>query len=84
MVDSDVDDRSDDPRPPTGVGSIFGFLMWAPVLYLLSIGPIVRLVEDGYLPRDPVAAAYAPVSWLHENTPLAKPLEWYAALWGWY
>ena len=77
----------DDGRSPDeggrSAGLIAAGLLLAPILYLFSIGPVARLSEEGYLPRDPVRAFYEPVVWLHHNTPLKEPLEWYGALWGW-
>jgi len=58
-------------------------MLLSPLLYVLSIGPVARLAEEGLLPRDPVVAFYTPVIWLHHNTPLREPLEWYGHLWGW-
>ena len=58
-----------------------------PVLYVLSIGPAVPLLEA--TSNDRVAEAvfetvYSPVIWLHGHTFLKQPLETYAALWGWH
>lgn len=53
----------------------------APVLYLLSFGPVIHFGEK-VIGQDVLRAAYAPVVWLHANTPLKGPIEWYAALWG--
>lgn len=58
-------------------------LLLSPLLYVLSIGPVVRLAEGGLLPGESVRWFYQPVIWLHHHTPLAWPLEWYSALWGW-
>lgn len=59
-------------------------VLLAPVLYVLSMGPVVALVERGSLPHEPIEFFYAPVIWLHNHTALEKPLEWYGALWGWH
>ena len=54
------------------------------VAYVLSMCPVDRLVEKGYLPANKAAftAIYRPVFWLHRHTALAKPLDLYAAEWG--
>ena len=54
-----------------------------PVLYVLSIGPVVALVEATGVGREASKVFYAPVIWLHHNTPLKEPLEAYGELWGW-
>jgi hypothetical protein len=84
MSDSDTDQRGEELVPRFGVGSIAGLLLFVPVLYVLSIGPVARMAEEGYLPRDSVRPLYSPVIWLHDHTPLQKPLEWYGAMWGWH
>lgn len=58
-------------------------LLLSPLLYILSIGPAGWLVAAGYLPQLPLEAVYLPVTWLYENTPMDRPLEWYSDLWGW-
>jgi hypothetical protein len=62
---------------------VIGVLALAPLLYVLSIGPVVMLCERAGVNGGAVRMVYAPVIWLHNNTPLQKPLEWYAGLWGW-
>ena len=58
-------------------------LSWA-FFYVISIGPVIAVAEKaGIDPGGPLKLFYGPVVWLHEYTPLAKPLEAYAAAWGW-
>lgn len=57
-------------------------LVFSCVLYVLSVAPVAALAEVLDLPRDSVKRVYAPVRWLHDHTPLRKPLEWYMELWG--
>lgn len=56
-----------------------------PLLYVLSIGPVVGLFSRGYLqigPDSPVARFYAPLEYIHGEVPLlAQPLDWYVELW---
>jgi hypothetical protein len=56
-----------------------------PVLYLLSIGPVVGLAENDTIPNDPppewLTAFYMPYEWLYWNTPLQAPLEAYKNWW---
>ena len=50
-----------------------------PVLYVLSIGPVGSVTKT---PTPFLAQLYYPVKWLHDHTPLKKPLEAYARFWG--
>lgn len=59
-------------------------LFLLPVLYVLSLGPAVWLynAQQGQGPAAEVLETiYAPLGWLHENTPFQGPLEWYVDLW---
>ncbi len=38
------------------------------VAYPLSMGPILRLVSDGYLPKE-MRAIYRPLGWVIERSP---------------
>ena len=69
----------------TGSGAAVALLIaiLLPILYVLSIGPVVALVEKTGVGDEAARVFYAPVIWLHDNTPLEKPLEAYAELWGW-
>lgn len=51
------------------------------VLYVLSLGPAVMLTDNGYLDDDVARFVYSPLIWLHEHTPLRKPLDFYVELW---
>lgn len=77
------DAPEDQDRGQAGAaGWVAVLLLLSPLLYILSIGPAGWLQKEGYLPRS-VRTVYAPVVWLHNHTPLEKPLEWYGELWGW-
>ena len=69
----------------TGSGAVVALVLAVllPALYVLSIGPVVALVEKTGVGGEEARVFYAPVIWLHDNTPLEKPLEAYAELWGW-
>jgi hypothetical protein len=58
-------------------------LFFLPGIYVLSIGPVVAVVERADAGREVVQVIYAPVIWLHDHTALKEPLEAYARLWGW-
>lgn len=51
-------------------------------VYVLSFGPAVRW-HGHYSPQigEVVEAVYAPFEWLHDHTPLERPLKWYADVW---
>jgi hypothetical protein len=52
-------------------------------LYILSLGPVVAFALDGDIDSDAAHFVYAPIWWLHDETPLKGVLEWYGELWGW-
>lgn len=53
-----------------------------PLLYVLSIGPVALAVEKLGWDKEPVKTFYTPVIWLHDHTPLRRPLELYIGLFG--
>ena len=55
-------------------------LVLAPVLYVLSFGPADYVMKYTGRGVKVVMTVYAPVVWLHDNTPLKGPLESYAEL----
>lgn len=63
--------------------AMMGFMFVIPVLYVLSIGPVARVIRSAQPVRAPhwVDVVYFPLIWLHENTPLEKPLDWYVEVW---
>jgi hypothetical protein len=86
------------PRKPLLVNlswAVVGLLGLA-ALYVLSYAPAIRLgfgtdkfnpymmLTSPAPPRPPgrQIPAYAPVDWLIDNTPAARPLLWWSGLWG--
>jgi hypothetical protein len=57
------------------------FFVATPLLYVLSIGPVLAFGDKTLLRLEVVEVIYAPVIWLHDHTPLKKPLEWYVDWW---
>jgi hypothetical protein len=54
-----------------------------PLMYVLSYAPVYRLgMQRGWSGIDRQPAAYRPVDWLIDNTPLNEPLYGWADLWG--
>jgi hypothetical protein len=56
---------------------VWGFVLL--MLYVASVGPVVKFYGRGV--PDWVFNAYAPIAWLHDHTPLEKPLDAYIRLW---
>lgn len=72
-------------RSLTGEWTLW-LLLLVPVLYVLSIGPVAWTIVHwhGAVPDRVTKAVdfvYTPVGWLHDSTPLKKPLEQYVDLW---
>jgi hypothetical protein len=75
---------SDETQQRRGYGFWVVFaLVLAPLLYTLSVGlgPAAYLVGRAGKGEGTVQVIYAPLIWLHENTPLRKPLDWYVGPW---
>ena len=58
-------------------------LSWLSI-YVLSIGPVVATIEYNNFDKDFTRPFYEPVIWLHDETLLERPLEWYSEIWGWH
>lgn len=53
-----------------------------PVVYCLSIGPAIWLIERTGMNPDFFEIIYTPLEWLHSNVALVRPLlDWYVELW---
>lgn len=50
--------------------------------YVASFPPVAKLTDTLGVGRGAVETVYQPLIWLHDHTPLRRPLEWYAGLWG--
>jgi hypothetical protein len=66
--------------------SLRTWLLWLSValaLYVFSVGPAVAIAvkfRSGAALRA-IEIIYTPLIWLHANTFLRQPLEWYVNLW---
>ena len=58
-------------------------LSWV-ILYFVSFGPVVAIAQKVGIESSFLKPFYMPVIWLHDYTPLEKPLEAYANAWGWH
>jgi len=61
---------------------VIGILVALLLVYILSVGPVALCCEKMHVNSATVRQFYLPVIWLHDNTPLQKPLEMYIELWG--
>ena len=75
-------------RRQSGAVVAIAIAILLPILYVLSIGPVVMFVEMTGTEQElgPVLrVVYYPVVWLYENTLLQDPLEAYIGFWsGWW
>ena len=78
-----ADDRPDRRNgTPTGLFVILILLFLLPVLYLLSCGPAVALINRGYLSQENFDTAYFPLQLASRNSRwIRDSLEDYARLW---
>lgn len=51
------------------------------VVYVLSVGPVVVLVERWGTGEAVIEVVYRPLGWLHDNTPLRQPVDAYLEFW---
>ena len=57
-------------------------LIVQPSLYVLSVGPAVRLREMGAVTESDLERVYFPLVWLDRNMPpFRRVLDWYTELW---
>ena len=75
-----------EPAAETKTGAHWICAYWAGailLLYVLSVGPVARMVQKGVLPRDSrcLASLYSPLDWAYRNTPLHKLLGMYCHVW---
>ena len=60
------------------VATIACLLLLLPLLYLLSIGPALWLLKEGYFPGPAFGRVYYPLTWLSEKS------QWFGEAIGWY
>ena len=71
-------------KPGQGKGQgILVWLIFAPIIYIVSVGPVGALTKNSPNPTYRlVCAFYHPLVWLCDHTLLKQPIEVYANLWG--
>lgn len=81
---------SKDEKKSRGGGSgaaiaaiLIGLLLVSPILYFLSIGPVIWYVNTmGGPPPEWAVTVYFPLEWLNENCEPVRPaMDWYIDLW---
>lgn len=76
---------SDTPRTPDkNAAGILAIVVVLPIIYLLSVGPVVYALEKFHVPKSYatyVQTLYAPILWLHDHTSLKKLVENYVKWW---
>ena len=61
--------------------SILGLSFMLLIFYFASAGPVAMFVKKAKTGGQVAGVVYAPLIWLHDKTPLEKPIDWYLALW---
>ena len=70
-------------RKPTAAFWTVVAVVLLPMLYVASMGPVMRLAQEGWIDRQTVRAIYAPIQWLPLGPVLTHALAWYvSAVWG--
>ena len=74
---------NEEPEKKGNAGAIAAVLVLLPVLYVLSIGPVIRFYLGGTMPPRFVVSFYYPLEWTHKNVRWTRgPLDAYLRLWG--
>ena len=68
--------------PRVAVAALLITLVIAPLLYVLSFGPVVGLAMRGHLPQEPVFWFYHPIKMLHDaaGPPVSTLLQMYLSI----
>lgn len=61
---------------------LVGAVVLSPLLYFLSTGPVIRLVNEGYIDMQTAKTLYGPLGRFIEAVPSTEPVfVWYVQLW---
>ena len=67
------------------VMALVAVLVVLPILYVLSIGPVVWLAQSGFISPSlgyPLEFVYSPLKWVADNVPIIGPaINGYVELW---
>ena len=72
---------TDERQKTVGWWGVVLALLLLPVLYVVSAGPAIAVVDRTGKGEEVFEIIYAPLEGLAQNTPLKKPLGWYVGLW---
>jgi hypothetical protein len=62
---------------------VLALIILPPVLYVASVEPVARVVQETGGNIEPVAVAYAPLVWgARKSWPIHTALRWYLHQWG--
>ena len=80
-------DKEESVPSKRGPAFVAGLLLLLPLLYLLSTGPVILLMEKtngfgGHISWDALRQFYAPLTWLYDHTFMKAPIDLYLHLWG--
>ena len=77
-----MEEREEKGRSLAGCCAVWLTLAMIPLAYIGMLGPAARWYDKCPRPmQNALQVIYYPLQWLHENTPLRKPLDWYIELW---
>lgn len=79
----DMDQEPKKKSENWGCAVVIVFLVFIPMLYVLSIGPAVMIVDQypKIISNKTAETFYFPVIWLHRHTFLSEPLDAYVKFW---
>lgn len=77
-----MDPAYDERRKRSGFGTVLAILFGVLLLYVLSIGPARRLVNNGHISVETADKVNFPVMWIyHRSETFKSVLDWYGRLW---
>jgi hypothetical protein len=87
-VENVPQENASPPKEEKSAGGPFLWFVMALVLYVLSTGPVVRLMDQRRISERTLDKIYAPIVWLEKTSSGRAVLEpffhWYGEkLWGW-
>ena len=85
MLALDASLPSSPRRDSRGSGAVLAFLvlLLLPILYFLSVGPAILLVNQGVVNEEVLDIVYFPLIQIYDLMPaLQAPMDWYLSLWG--
>lgn len=79
------ENKQDQKRGGCGVAAVAILLLCLLIIYVLAVGPLIRIHDEGMMGETTTAifeAVYCPLGWVAESSPVTgNLLEWYVSLW---